>query len=225
VSISPCAAAVHALVGENRAGKSTLMKVLSGAYVADAGRMELAGQPYAPRGPLDAQRLGVAMIYQELTLALHLTVEQNIVLGREPRRFQAGRSTGHARERGTGAGLAGPAGVASGAPRLGSVPRGRASSSKSRALVSDARVVVMDEPTSLAVKPERAAVCGHRPPPLRGVAVVYISHFLEEMRRVAQQYRCCATAARSRPPTCPPHQRAIHCERARGGARMGGPRE
>src|SRR4051794_29565805 len=76
---------VHALIGENGAGKSTLMKVLSGAYVPDAGAMELDGQPYAPRDPLDAQRLGVAMIYQELTLALHLTVEQNIVLGREPR--------------------------------------------------------------------------------------------------------------------------------------------
>src|ERR1051326_3749955 len=77
---------VHALIGENGAGKSTLMKVLSGAYVPDAGTMELDGRPYAPRDPLDAQRLGVAMIYQELTLALHLTVEQNVVLGREPRR-------------------------------------------------------------------------------------------------------------------------------------------
>src|SRR5207302_7789720 len=71
---------IHALVGENGAGKSTLMKVLSGAVAADAGRMTLDGEPYAPAGPPDARRRGVAMIYQELTLAPHLTVEANIML-------------------------------------------------------------------------------------------------------------------------------------------------
>src|SRR5436853_429720 len=76
---------VLALVGENGAGKSTLMKVLSGAYQADEGRMWLDGEPYHPRNPLDARRAGVAMIYQELSLAKHLTVMENIVLGVEPR--------------------------------------------------------------------------------------------------------------------------------------------
>src|ERR1700736_5408859 len=75
---------VHALVGENGAGKSTLMKVLSGAERADGGHMLLGGKPYAPAGPLDARRLGVAMIYQELTLAPHLSVEANVLLGLEP---------------------------------------------------------------------------------------------------------------------------------------------
>src|SRR5260370_37067949 len=74
---------IHAQVGENGAGKSTLMKVLSGAVVADAGEMVLDGKPYAPTGPQDARRQGVAMIYQELTLAPHLTVEANIMLGLE----------------------------------------------------------------------------------------------------------------------------------------------
>src|SRR5882724_4465463 len=60
---------VLALVGENGAGKSTLMKVLSGAYRPDEGKMWLDGQPYAPRNPLEARRSGVAMIYQELSLA------------------------------------------------------------------------------------------------------------------------------------------------------------
>src|SRR5450432_3460255 len=77
---------VHALVGENGAGKSTLMKVLSGAYLPDAGEMFLDGQPYHPRNPLDARAKGVGMIYQELSLAPHLTVEENIVLGMEPKR-------------------------------------------------------------------------------------------------------------------------------------------
>src|SRR5579871_4505484 len=63
---------VLALVGENGAGKSTQMKVLSGAHQPDEGRMWLAGQPYRPRNPLEARRAGVAMIYQELSLAPHL---------------------------------------------------------------------------------------------------------------------------------------------------------
>src|SRR2546423_870231 len=77
---------VLALVGENGAGKSTLMKVLSGAYQPDAGRMWLDGEPYHPRNPLEARRAGVAMIYQELSLAPHLSVAENILLGLEPRR-------------------------------------------------------------------------------------------------------------------------------------------
>src|SRR5947209_18780817 len=65
---------VLAVVGENGAGKSTLMKVLSGAHRPDAGEMWLDGRPYAPRSPLDARRAGVSMIYQELSLAPHLSV-------------------------------------------------------------------------------------------------------------------------------------------------------
>src|SRR5437763_10384852 len=74
---------VHALIGENGAGKSTLMKVLSGALAPDAGMITLDGRPYSPFDPRDARRLGVAMVYQELTLAPDLTVEANILLGLE----------------------------------------------------------------------------------------------------------------------------------------------
>ena len=81
VSLSVNAGAGLAVIGENGAGKSTLMKVLSGAHAPDAGTMELDGEPYAPSDPLEARRRGVAMIYQELNLAPHLTVEENIVLG------------------------------------------------------------------------------------------------------------------------------------------------
>src|SRR5262245_3894635 len=77
---------VHALVGENGAGKSTLMKVLSGAVQPDAGTMTLDGRPFAPVGPQEARRQGVAMIYQELTLAPHLSVEANVTLGIEATR-------------------------------------------------------------------------------------------------------------------------------------------
>src|SRR5262249_4968125 len=78
---------VHALVGENGAGKSTLMKVLSGAVRPDAGSMMLDGAAYTPGGPQEARQRGVAMIYQELTLAPHLSVEANVMLGLEQTRF------------------------------------------------------------------------------------------------------------------------------------------
>ena len=77
---------VHALLGENGAGKSTLMKVLSGAIRPDEGELFLEGVEYHPRDPLDGRRSGVAMIYQELSLAPHLPVEENILLGVEPTR-------------------------------------------------------------------------------------------------------------------------------------------
>jgi ABC-type hemin transport system ATPase subunit len=83
VSMTVDAGEVRALIGENGAGKSTLMKILSGAYRPDSGSMSLGGLPYAPRGPREALARGVAMIYQELALAPHLTVEANILLGQE----------------------------------------------------------------------------------------------------------------------------------------------
>src|SRR5437867_4130401 len=87
VSFSVGPGEVHALIGENGAGKSTLMKILSGACPADGGSIELDGQPFVPENPLHARRCGIAMIYQELNLAPHLSVEENILLGSEPARF------------------------------------------------------------------------------------------------------------------------------------------
>src|SRR5580765_4601068 len=87
VSLEVGAGEVHALIGENGAGKSTLMKILSGADQPDAGRIELDGEPFHPENPLHASRRGVVMIYQELNLAPHLSVEENILLGVEPSRL------------------------------------------------------------------------------------------------------------------------------------------
>ncbi|MDZ7371852.1 MAG: ATP-binding cassette domain-containing protein, partial [candidate division KSB1 bacterium] len=78
---------VHALIGENGAGKSTLMNILCGALLPDSGAMRLDGRPYAPRNPKEARAAGIGMIHQELTLAPHLTVEENITLGAERHRF------------------------------------------------------------------------------------------------------------------------------------------
>src|SRR5436190_16677279 len=84
VSFSVAPSEVHALIGENGAGKSTLMKILSGAYRADAGTIAIDGESFVPENPHHARRSGIAMIYQELTLAPHLSVEENILLGAEP---------------------------------------------------------------------------------------------------------------------------------------------
>jgi len=180
---------VHALIGENGAGKSTLMKVLSGAYRPDSGSMTLGGVPYAPRGPKEARSLGVAMIYQELTVAPHLTVEANVMLGGE--RTAAGliRRREHRRLVTEALGLLEhpdirPEAVAGslsvGAQQLVEV---------ARALVSDARVIVFDEPTSSLTERDAARlfeIIGRLRE--RGLAIVYISHFLEEVRKVSQRY-------------------------------------
>ena len=189
VSFDLAAGEVHALIGENGAGKSTLMKVLSGAYRPDSGTMTLAGEPYAPRGPREARRRGVAMIYQELTIAPHLTVEANVMLGRERTSWGLVRRGEHRRLVREALDLLEhpdirPDAVAGrlsvGAQQLVEV---------ARALVSDARVIVFDEPTSSLTERDAArlfAVIDRLR--ARGLAIVYISHFLEEVRRVAQRY-------------------------------------
>src|SRR5437867_13325078 len=77
---------VHALMGQNGAGKSTLIKVMTGVYPADAGTMRLASQPIAPGSPLEAQRLGISTVYQEVNLCPNLTVAENVFAGRYPRK-------------------------------------------------------------------------------------------------------------------------------------------
>ena len=177
---------VHALIGENGAGKSTLMKVLSGVHRADAGEMQIDGRSYLPANPLDARRQGVAMIYQELAIAAQLSVSANVLLGIEPSRVgrldhaEARRRTRQALEDlgQSEIDTEAPAGSLSvGAQQLVEV---------ARALVTDARIIVFDEPTSSLTRPnvERLfqvirRLCEG------GVSVVYISHFLEEVEEVA----------------------------------------
>ena len=180
---------VHALIGENGAGKSTLMKILSGAYTPDRGIIELDGSPFAPRNPLHARECGIAMIYQELTLAPHLTVEANIVLGKEPRRF--GFLNARQTRDLTRAALS--------ELRHESIrPEAMVGSLTiadqqiveiARALVGAPKVLIMDEPTSSLsqVDSENLFAVIERLSK-KGVSVVYISHFLEECQRVCHRY-------------------------------------
>ena len=189
VDLEVRAGEVHALLGENGAGKSTLMKVLSGAHRADAGELRLEGLPYAPRGPQEARARGVAMIYQELALALDLTVEENIVLGAEPRR--AGAVDRAARRDAAERALAR---LGDGAPapdaRVGELgPGARQLVEIARALASSARVIVFDEPTSSLSRRDAdhlfRVVARLRD---EGTSVIWIGHFLEEIQRVADRW-------------------------------------
>jgi ribose transport system ATP-binding protein len=180
---------VHALIGENGAGKSTLMKVLSGAIKPDGGTMQLDGASYLPEGPLGARRAGVGMIYQELNLAEHLSVMENVCLGIEPVRagfieWDTMRQRVHR---------------ALSELEHGEIdPRSRVNRLSlaakqvvevARALVMEARVIVFDEPTSSLSQAdtERLFRVIERLKE-RGTSVVYISHFLEEVQRIADRF-------------------------------------
>ncbi|MEA3227152.1 MAG: sugar ABC transporter ATP-binding protein, partial [Planctomycetota bacterium] len=188
VGIEVAEGQVLALVGENGAGKSTLMKVLSGAIKADAGRMWLDGEPYDPGNPLEARQAGVAMIYQELSLTPHLSVQENIMLGMEPARLgivrwkEVRRRAIDAIKEFDNPELTPDARVSKlsvGSQQLVEI---------ARALATGCRVLVLDEPTSSLTRQdvERLFEIIERLKH-QGKAIVYISHFIEEVRRVADK--------------------------------------
>jgi ribose transport system ATP-binding protein len=189
VSFEVAAGEVTALVGENGAGKSTLMKILSGAVAPDSGSMELAGRPFAPRGPHDARAAGVAMIYQELNLAPDLSVEDNVMLGQESSRWGVLRHAVQRPQVRAALALLGHPELEPATPVRRLSVGAQQLVEIARALVGQARVIVFDEPTSSLARSDAERlfdVIGK----LRatGIGIVYISHFLEEVRRVCQKY-------------------------------------
>jgi ribose transport system ATP-binding protein len=180
---------VHALLGENGAGKSTLMSVLSGTIHPDRGEMTLYGERYAPNRPHDARRRGVTLIHQELSLCPHLTVTENVLLGAETARWGwIDRDRARARARELIAELPHP--EIHPDRRLAdlSLPA-RQIVEICRALAADSRVMLMDEPTSSlqGVDVEHLFALIRRLAS-RGIAIIYISHFLEEVRQIADRY-------------------------------------
>jgi len=175
---------VHVLLGENGAGKSTLMKILSGAYTKDAGDVFIDGAPVSIGSPRDAQSLGIATIYQELSLVPQLTVAENILLGHEPSRAgvidrAAMRDAARRSLAEVGLDLDPDRRL----DRLGIAEQQMVEVAK--ALFRRARVLVMDEPTSALTAREIDRLFDViRRVTAAGVAVVYISHRMRELAEI-----------------------------------------
>ena len=180
---------VHALIGENGAGKSTLMNVISGDIRADNGSIEINGRPYTPENPLDARRNGIALIHQELSLAPHLSVAENILMGLENSVF----------------GFLDPKGLNRRAeevlqdfhhpdirPEMAVAELPTAAQQVveiCRALAANAEIVLMDEPTSSLQRDDvRHLFRLIRKLQSKGISIIYISHFLEEIHEIADSF-------------------------------------
>ncbi|MBT2441405.1 sugar ABC transporter ATP-binding protein [Streptomyces sp. ISL-36] len=180
---------VHCLLGQNGAGKSTLIKVLAGAHQPDGGHITWRGEPVRLRSPIAAMRLGIATIYQELDLVEGLSVAENVHLGHEPTtagfvvRGRAARTSTAALLKRLGHPEIDPARL------VGELSAAhRQIVSMARALSHDVRLIVMDEP-SAALDPDEVDNLFRIVADLtaEGVAVVYISHRLEEIRRIGDR--------------------------------------
>ena len=178
---------IQALMGQNGAGKSTLIKVLTGVYRADAGEIVFDGEPFQAASPFDAQRSGISTLFQEINLVPQLSVAENLMLGREPRRcgLIRWRRLHQAAEKAL-ARLEVPAEV--------DRPVGSYSTAVqqmvaiARAVDFDARVLVLDEPTSSldAAEVEQLFIFLRR---LRsaGLGILFVTHFLDQVYEVADR--------------------------------------
>jgi ABC-type sugar transport system ATPase subunit len=179
---------VMALVGENGAGKSTLLKILAGAERADDGVIEVSGEPIQAISPRESQARGIAVIYQELNLANDLSVAENIYVGRELK-TRLGTIDFRAMERGAGELLATLGISISPAEIVGNLNIAlRQMVEIAKALLVDARVVVMDEPTSSLTKEEVDTLLRLvRQLRSNGVSVIYVSHRMQEIFQIADR--------------------------------------
>jgi len=180
---------VHALIGENGAGKSTLMNVIAGSLRPDEGSMEIQARPYSPSNPLDARTRGIALIHQELSLCPHLSVAENVLMGIESshlgwldrdgliaRTNEVLKTFHHADIRPE--------------KRVGDLSvAARQIVEISRAIAARARIILMDEPTSSLQRDDVEHLFALiRKLSAEGISVIYISHFLEEVRQISDRF-------------------------------------
>ena len=180
---------VHALIGENGAGKSTLMNIIAGSLRPDRGTMRFNGEPYSPSTPFDARTHGIALIHQELSLCPHLSVAENVLMGIESSRFgwldrdelisrtsEVLKTFHHADIRPQ--------------KRVGDLSvAARQIVEISRAIAANARIILMDEPTSSLQREDVEHLFTLiRKLSGEGISVIYISHFLEEVRQISDRF-------------------------------------
>ncbi len=174
----------HALMGENGAGKSTLGKILAGVYTPDAGTVELEGVAMAPKTPLEARHLGIAMVHQELAFCPNLSIAENLCLGSIPSRLGW---VDRRRMRQQASTML----EAIGAPFDVRRPIGELSTGQEQlvqiaaAVGTGARIIVFDEPTSsLSVAESEHLFSLIQRLQERGITIVYVSHRMEEIFRL-----------------------------------------
>jgi simple sugar transport system ATP-binding protein len=189
VDFSLAAGEIHALVGENGAGKSTLIKILTGVDKADKGTIALDGRIISVRSPLHAQELGISTVYQEVNLCPNLTVAENILIGRQPTHLGLtvnwnalnGRAREYLKQLDVDIDVTRPLGSYSVAiQQMTAIARAL--------VVSNAKVLILDEPTSSLTAHETALLFSvMRKLKGEGIAIVFITHFLDQVFEVSDR--------------------------------------
>ncbi|MCC8109299.1 MAG: sugar ABC transporter ATP-binding protein, partial [Planctomycetes bacterium] len=178
---------VHALMGENGAGKSTLMKILTGIYTRDSGEVVVAGKPVVFTNPREAQDAGIVIVHQELNMMPHLTVAQNIFIGREKMR---GKIIDDKQMIADAAELFDMLKIdINPAETMGNLTVGRQQMCEiAKAISTDARIIVFDEPTAALTESEVGElfrIIGDLR--RKGIGIIYISHRMDEISRVTDR--------------------------------------
>ena len=179
---------IHTLMGENGAGKSTLIKVLTGVYTRDSGEIALDGQSINPRSPLEAQRLGISTVYQEVNLVPYLSVAENIFLGRQPKRLgfinwrEINRRSREALSRLD-------LDIDVGKPLNSYSIAVQQLVAIARALDIQAKVLILDEPTSsLTAKEVERLFALMRRLKSDGLGLIFVSHFLDQVYAISDRF-------------------------------------
>jgi galactofuranose transport system ATP-binding protein len=191
VDLTLRAGEVHALMGQNGAGKSTLIKVLTGVHAPDAGTIELLGRPVAPNSPVHAQELGISAVHQESHLLPNLSVAENICAGSYPRRpWTRGGGIDWRETNRRAAGLLASLGIELDVTQLaGGLPAAlQQLATVARAVATDARVLILDEPTSsLDADEVQALFTLIRRLRDQGVAILFVTHFLDQVYEICDR--------------------------------------
>jgi ribose transport system ATP-binding protein len=180
---------IHALIGENGAGKSTLMNVISGSIRPDHGSMELKDERYQPSDPLDSRRNGIALIHQELSLAPHLTVAENILMGIEAANYGWLDRRGNELRASSVLDNFNHPDITTDVRVSKLSPAAQQVVEICRSLAANAEIILMDEPTSSLQRDDVTQLFALiRKLKAGGISVIYISHFLEEVREIADRF-------------------------------------